>query len=974
MTLAAPRALVLRIACCLLALPTLAFAFQPVPQQALEIPLGLGEAMLTGDYATEIAARETEQRLQARLGLPWRVSAWNRVSGSAHLVHGPSFALGEAPGDAAGLERLARQAMAALPELFPGDLEGLVLSAAPHARGKWVAHFQQTWQGLEIWEARARLGFADDGRLMFASSDLFSDIALDPTPALAATEALAIAAAALPAASVLEGAPELMVLPLPRAAGGADLRLAWRLSLRTEDPLGLWVTHVDARDGRLLWRYNDIHFAYGGDTASGTQPVTWCDGEVIAPMPYLSVDVSGLGSTTSDAAGDWSIAGSGLPRTASCDLQGPYIHVADNLGGAEAFFSGSVADGAPLTVAFTDANSQADERDVFDAVNDIHLFFQSFAPEFAYANGSINGYVSRTDGYCPGNAWWNGSINFCAASGNYANTGEIQGVVQHEYGHGVQAAILGWQGNEGLGEGNGDVLANMITQESIIGRGFYTSSCATGIRNSDNNLVYPDHVVGQEIHNAGRVIAGFHWDAMVVLQEVHGVAEGTLRAAGTWHYGRVLMHPTLQPDQAFATFLADDDDGDLANGTPDYFAYCAAALNHGFACDLIETGVAIGHTPLPDRETSPNPIAVTAIATSSNGLIAADGVRLYWRRVGEAWQSAAMLPTGLGDSYQGLMPAQQPGIVEYYLSAEDITGASAMEPRTGPAGPHDFMVAWRLADGESGAGWTTAISGGADPAGGWTRVDPVGTIAQPEHDHSLLGNSCWITGQHTAGQPVDADDVDGGWVTLTSPVYDLSGASTVTLRYWKWFSNDQGAAGSTDYWKTKTSNDGGSTWYTMEFSGTPSNAWVPFTVNMLGLFPVPDQMAFRWEVYDIDADHLVEGGLDDVTLLAIWETTGVGEDFEIGLPTLLEQNVPNPFNPVTEIRFSLATAGRVRVEVLDAQGRRLRELAAGDYAAGQHRLQWDGRDGAGRPVASGVYFCRLETAAGAQAKRMLLIK
>ncbi len=586
----APRALALRLAVCLLALPALAAAFQPVEQQALEIPLGLADAMLVADYATEIAARDTQQRLQARIGLPWRVTAWNRVTDSAHLVYGPSFAAGQAPADAAALERLARQAMASLPELFPGELDGLVLKAAPHARGKWVAHFQQTWAGFEIWQAGARLGFADDGRLMFASSDLFRGIVLDPVPALDAAAAQAIAAAALPAAATLEGEPTLLVLPVPRAAGGAELHLVWRLRLHTEDPLGTWVTHIDAHDGELLWRYNDIHFAYSGDTESSTQPITWCDGEVPAPMPYLSVDVSGLGSTISNAAGAWSIAGSGLPRTASCDLQGPYIHVDNNFAGAEAFFSGTATNGVPLRVAFTDANSQADERDVFDSVNDVHSFFQTFAPEFSYANSSINGYVSRTDGYCPGNAWWNGTINFCAASGSYANTGEIQGVVQHEYGHGVQAAILGWQGDQGLGEGNADVLANLITQESIIGRGFYTSSCASGIRNSANHLVYPDDVVGEEIHYAGQVIAGFHWDAMLALQDAYGVAEGIQRAASTWHYGRLLVHPVLQPDQVFGTFLADDDDGDLANGTPDYYAYCAGAQNHGFECPTHRVG------------------------------------------------------------------------------------------------------------------------------------------------------------------------------------------------------------------------------------------------------------------------------------------------------------------------------------------------------------------------------------------------
>jgi hypothetical protein len=119
----------------------------------------------------------------------------------------------------------------------------------------------------------------------------------------------------------------------------------------------------------------------------------------------------------------------------------------------------------------------------------------------------------------------------------------------------------------------------------------------------------------------------------------------------------------------------------------------------------------------------------------------------------------------------------------------------------------------------------------------------------------------------------------------------------------------------------------------------------------------------------------VEAAVDDIAILASFEDlTGVGDGLEIAFPQQLEQNRPNPFNPVTEIRFSLPAAGRARLAVYDAQGRLLRELLTGEQPAGPGSVQWDGRDGEGRPVASGIYLYRLETAAGAQAKRMLLIK
>jgi hypothetical protein len=156
-------------------------------------------------------------------------------------------------------------------------------------------------------------------------------------------------------------------------------------------------------------------------------------------------------------------------------------------------------------------------------------------------------------------------------------TGEIQSVLHHEFGHGVQDHILGYQGDQGMGEGNGDILANLLTRESHIGRGFFEGNCTSGIRNSLNTLQYPDDVVGHGVHDAGRVIVGFHWDFMMGLWDAYREDLGTMMAGERWHYSRVLYHPTDQPAQVLATFMADDDDGNLDNGTPHYDYLCIAA-------------------------------------------------------------------------------------------------------------------------------------------------------------------------------------------------------------------------------------------------------------------------------------------------------------------------------------------------------------------------------------------------------------
>jgi hypothetical protein len=89
----------------------------------------------------------------------------------------------------------------------------------------------------------------------------------------------------------------------------------------------------------------------------------------------------------------------------------------------------------------------------------------------------------------------------------------------------------------------------------------------------------------------------------------------------------------------------------------------------------------------------------------------------------------------------------------------------------------------------------------------------------------------------------------------------------------------------------------------------------------------------------------------------------------------LEQNVPNPFNPRTEIGFELGESASVTLLVLDAAGRRVRTLIEGEVRArGRHAASWDGLDDGGRPLPSGVYFYRLAAGGAVEGRRMSLVR
>ena len=86
-------------------------------------------------------------------------------------------------------------------------------------------------------------------------------------------------------------------------------------------------------------------------------------------------------------------------------------------------------------------------------------------------------------------------------------------------------------------------------------------------------------------------------------------------------------------------------------------------------------------------------------------------------------------------------------------------------------------------------------------------------------------------------------------------------------------------------------------------------------------------------------------------------------------------NYPNPFNPCTTIEFTLPRAEAVRLAVYDVAGRLVRELETGGVReAGRHEVVWDGRDGRGRALASGVYQARLSAGSVVTTRRMLMLK
>lgn len=89
---------------------------------------------------------------------------------------------------------------------------------------------------------------------------------------------------------------------------------------------------------------------------------------------------------------------------------------------------------------------------------------------------------------------------------------------------------------------------------------------------------------------------------------------------------------------------------------------------------------------------------------------------------------------------------------------------------------------------------------------------------------------------------------------------------------------------------------------------------------------------------------------------------------------VLFQNYPNPFNPATTIRFGLPTDLRVSLKIYDIIGQEIRILFEGKQKSGYHAMIWDGKDGCGRGVPSGIYVYQLQTDIQIVRRKMLLLR
>lgn len=631
--------------------------------------------------------------------------------------------------DASAVDRMSRKVYDLLSAAFPDapfteDLRPLAIEKRGNV---WWAIYQQTLGGLPIEGARADFRYSSDGQLLSMGLDLVPQSALSVARPADGSPLDAAAAERAALESLGRGGIALAVLspshlsPLPSSARqereawvaetpsretslvyvprvvedgrGLEVRAAWLTRTEVSDPPARFASWIDASTGEVLRRENEFRYeTILGHSDGDVQMEQPTDPYVTRSFSDLRVNVSGVGEAFTNANGDYSItAPNGLPRLVTSALNGRFASIQDALGTPPAF-SGTATPGVPLNVHWSDSNSDAAERDCFYHANVIHTYMKGIDPAFSGTDYemTVNVNLNQT---C--NAYWDGiAINFFRSGGGCANTGQIPDVVYHEYGHGVSQFVYAPASPSGSEhEGFSDYIAATMTDQPLIGRGFYGPN--TVLRTCDNNRQYPAPECGGEPHCEGEVIAAALWHMRQNLVTSLGHDPGVTLSDHLFHFARFGRQTSFE-GYYFDVLAVDDNNGTLIDGTPHAAAIIAAFDRHnigpGWALEVL-------HTPLSDTENGSLPIPVLAVFSSAADL-RGDSLAVYYSTtpVGggpvNGPHRLAMAPTANLREYQASIPPQPLGTrVRYFVSAHaDTLGLRATSPAGAPLDQHTFVI------------------------------------------------------------------------------------------------------------------------------------------------------------------------------------------------------------------------------------------------------------------------------------------
>ncbi len=618
-----------------------------------------------GSLAVSDPARAKWEVFRATHGQEWSVYL-DRRSGAPLLVEGKGIPWPGAEG--ASVASLATSLRAFVAEnrslLLAADTE-LVLDEAASGElvpNVWQIVFARKVSGIPVVGERYMFTIGH-GNLTSFGTPRWSRIDASSLPNLEPAEALDRLSSYMKLtaddAVTVVTAPSLEFIPLPATGSQPASALVWRIAVRIDGEPGTWTAQVDAKTGAIRSFVDDDKYVRVKGGVYPISPDQICPDGCEQPnyaMPFADVTLGAV-PQTANSLGVFNCSPAG--SIAKTTLAGPYVKVIDVCGAisqslscaADLNLGTSAGTDCTVPVGASPGNTHA-ARSSFHHLNRVAEHARTWLPTVPWLTQQLpnNVNINQT---C--NAVWNGTaVNFYKSGNGCNNTGELVGVALHEWGHGLDQNDGG--GFDNPSEAYADVVAIMSTHASCMGKGFrqfgncsgYGDTClsCTGVRDLDwakhatNTPATPANFVatrcgsgsgpcGRAVHCEGHVAGQTMWDLAVRDLPASGLDLNSAwqLADKLWYKSRLgsggNAYNCSLPDSDGCSVTSwfqklrtvDDDDGNLANGTPHAAAIFAAFDRHKIACGLVSDPSNQSTTICP---TLPGP-TLSAIPGSTSG-------------------------------------------------------------------------------------------------------------------------------------------------------------------------------------------------------------------------------------------------------------------------------------------------------------------------------------------------------------------
>ncbi len=749
-----------------------------------------------------------------------------------------------------------------------------------------LVYYTQRVSGLPVFRADLRLlvrnepGFplvlASNGLRDLGAFSVGAPADRDPGPGLAAAQAKypTLDQFSQPELVIWAGVDDMVVQPA----------VGYRFEgVNTVTGVEAWLFVVDAVTGAILYEEDRIIEidVTGNVSAIVSQGIgsDVCEDEEIEALPYAQVSI---GSTNwyADVNGDFVLADVGTdPVTVESRIRGRWFRIANTSPHPNAVLQQVVT--PPATVDFMhngDNESEFTRAEVncyveANVIRDVAIAANPDYPNLNTPPGSpfpvnVNINESCNAFYSPGDQ----TINFFTSGSNCPNTGNTT-VVHHEYAHHLIA--MGGSGQGAFGEGMGDSMAVVITDQPLLAPGWNINSCNSFLRNADNTCQYQAagcSSCGSAIHSCGRLLSGCVWSTRneFILTEPDDYLE-MLRSLTV---NSILLHSGsgIAPDITIDWIILDDDDDTIENGSPHYDEIAAGFGAHNMPAPELSL-LAFSYPNGQPEFSDPNNGAEVLVEIQSiiGTLDTSQPVLLHVSIDGDPFTAAPMTPGG-GNVYTALLPpAPCFATLNWYISAQTTDGDTVTSPSGAPEETFVTSVVTGITttvsyDFESDPGFSVA---GDATDGQWDRGVPIAcNRGDPPSDFDGSGQ-CWLT-DNSAAKGCNSD-VDGGTTTLITQTLDMSMQDVeFFVSYARWYSNDFGNAPFTDVFVVDISNDSGLTWVELETVGPAGDevqgGWFHVSYSVNAVIEPTNQMRLRFSASDLGEGSVIEAGIDAMSI------------------------------------------------------------------------------------------------------------